>query len=259
VSGFTGVYDGLAHHATGTATGISGVVGDLNAHLALGAAFTNAPGGVATWAFGGDPNYHTATGPVPITINKATPLLNWPAPAPIAAGTPLSAAQLNATANVLCSFVYTPSAGTVLAEGTHSLSVAFTPADTINYNGASTSVNITVNAPANSSVQIVNPGSQSDFVGDDVRLQIKVNGGVASDTRGRGDDGERHGGKLRGTFTATGLPAGLRIEDDGEIRGRLTAAGNDRVTVTFTPLSGLAVATSFDWTVLPKPPKGRKG
>ena len=37
VTGFTGTYDGLPHRATGTATGISGIVGDLNAHLDLGA------------------------------------------------------------------------------------------------------------------------------------------------------------------------------------------------------------------------------
>jgi hypothetical protein len=243
VTGFTGTYDGLPHRATGTATGISGIVGDLNAHLDLGAAFTDAPGGTATWVFGGDPNYQAATGTAAIVINKATPVLTWPQPAAIAAGTVLSTTQLNATANVPGAFVYTPPLGTALAAGTHTLSVAFTPVDTVNYNHASASVTITVN-PAATDLVMANPGPQTDRVGDDVRLQILVTGGVRS---------HRHGGRLRGDYTATGLPAGLRIEDDGEIRGRLKTEGTYRVVVTFTQdRTGSSVSAAFDWTVLPR-------
>jgi hypothetical protein len=215
-------------------------VGDLNAHLDLGAAFTDAPGGTATWVFGGDPNYQAATGTAAIVINKATPVLTWPQPAAIAAGTLLSTTELNATANVPGAFVYTPPLGTALAAGTHTLSVAFTPAATVNYNNAAASVTITVN-PA-TALRIVNPGPQTDRVGDEVRLEIRVTGGVSNNS-GSGDGGE---------FKATGLPAGLRIEDDGEIRGELTMAGTRRVVVTFTPRNGAAVSTAFDWTVLPK-------
>jgi hypothetical protein len=52
---------------------------------------------------------------------------------------------LDATASVPGAFVYTPPAGTVLAAGTQTLSVAFTPTDNAAYNNASASVSIIVN------------------------------------------------------------------------------------------------------------------
>jgi len=84
-----------------------------------------------------------------LTVSKATPTITWANPAAITYGTALSATQLNATASVPGSFVYTPAAGTVLPVGTQTLSVAFTPADTANYNNASATVPLVVNAAAN--------------------------------------------------------------------------------------------------------------
>jgi len=72
-------------------------------------------------------NYTTASASVHVQVNKATPAITWPAPAPITAGTPLSGTQLNATANVPGALVYTPPAGTVLSAGSQLLSVSFTP------------------------------------------------------------------------------------------------------------------------------------
>jgi len=69
VSGYTGVYDGLAHGATGTATGVGGA--NLASGFNLGASFTNAPGGTANWSFSGGINYNDAHGTADITINKA--------------------------------------------------------------------------------------------------------------------------------------------------------------------------------------------
>src|SRR6185437_1854485 len=89
--------------------------------------------------------YNTASASVSLTVNKAEPVITWAAPAAITQGTALSAAQLNAAASVPGAFVYTPPASTVLAAGTQTLSVAFTPTDTGNYNDASASVSITVN------------------------------------------------------------------------------------------------------------------
>ena len=48
---------------------------------------------------------------------KATPTITWSTPADITYGTALSATQLNATASVPGTFVYTPAAGTVLNAG----------------------------------------------------------------------------------------------------------------------------------------------
>jgi RHS repeat-associated protein len=57
----------------------------------------------------------------------------------------LGPAQLNATANVPGTFVYTPSAGTALTVGSQPLSTVFTPTDTLNYTTATASVTVTVN------------------------------------------------------------------------------------------------------------------
>ena len=70
VSGYSGVYDGLAHGASGSASGVGGEI--LTSLLNLGAQFTNVPGGTATWSFAGDANYKTASGSVGIVIAKAT-------------------------------------------------------------------------------------------------------------------------------------------------------------------------------------------
>ena len=79
---------------------------------------------------------------------KTTPTISWAAPAAITQGTALSATQLNASASVAGTFVYSPAAGTVLATGTHTLTATFTPADTTRYNTATASTVLVVNAPA---------------------------------------------------------------------------------------------------------------
>jgi hypothetical protein len=92
-------------------------------------------------------DYSTATAAVQLTVSKATPVITWPTPAPINYGTPLGSTQLNATANVPGKFLYSPAAGTVLSAGTNTLQVNFTPTDGADYNNASASVPLVVNAP----------------------------------------------------------------------------------------------------------------
>src|SRR5262249_53741595 len=48
------------------------------------------------------------------TVAKATPTIAWLTPATVVFGAPLSGAQLNATASVPGTFVYSPAAGAVL-------------------------------------------------------------------------------------------------------------------------------------------------
>ena len=79
---------------------------------------------------------------------KTTPTITWPAPAAITQGTALSSTQLNATSTVPGTYVYNPAAGTVLAAGTHTLRVTFTPSDTTLYNTATASTSLTVKAPS---------------------------------------------------------------------------------------------------------------
>jgi hypothetical protein len=84
-----------------------------------------------------------------VQVVKATPTVTWHTPAPITYGTKLSATQLNATASANSlplpgTFSYTPPAGTVLAPGSQTLSVTFTPTDSTDYTTVSKSVTISV-------------------------------------------------------------------------------------------------------------------
>jgi hypothetical protein len=67
-------------------------------------------------------------------------------PSPITYGTALSATQLDATASVSGNFAYTPAAGTVPLAGTQTLSVTFTPTDSMNYTSVTATVPLTVNS-----------------------------------------------------------------------------------------------------------------
>jgi hypothetical protein len=87
----------------------------------------------------------TAHDSLTITAPPAsTPIITWNTPTPIQYGTALSAAQLNAAANVPGRFAYTPAAGTVLGVGSQKLAAVFTPSDTTAYSAATSSVQLTV-------------------------------------------------------------------------------------------------------------------
>ena len=90
-------------------------------------------------------DYSTAVSTVTLTVNSVTPTITWPTPAAIAYGTALSGTQLDATASVAGTFVYSPAAGTVLAAGAQTLSVTFTPTNTADYSTATATVTLTVN------------------------------------------------------------------------------------------------------------------
>ncbi len=104
----------------------------------------------------------------PVSMGKITPTITWTTPAPIAQGIALSATQLDATATVsgasiAGTFTYNPAAGTVLSYGSQTLSVTFIPSDTTDYQAASATVTLTVNAGA--------PSAQASFVGSDTTTQ----------------------------------------------------------------------------------------
>ncbi len=122
-------------------------------------------------------DYTTATATVTLPVAaKAVPVITWPTPAPVLTGTALSATQLDATATapggtsaLPGTFAYTPVAGTVenLA-GNQTLSVTFTPTDTLDYATATATVSLTVNAGTPSytfsNVQIVGGGYVTGIV-----------------------------------------------------------------------------------------------
>ena len=62
-------------------------------------------------------DYGSATDTVQLSVNKATPSITWANPADINFGTPLSATQLDASANVPGTFSYSSPVGTVLSAG----------------------------------------------------------------------------------------------------------------------------------------------
>lgn len=82
------------------------------------------------------------------TTSQTTPTITWANPAAITYPTPLSATQLNATANTAGTFVYSPASGTVLNAGTQTLNVTFTPTDGVNWTTATKQVTIIVNQAA---------------------------------------------------------------------------------------------------------------
>jgi len=89
--------------------------------------------------------YAAARYVVQLWVNMGKSEVTWQTPAPITYGTALSAAQLDATANLPGAFAYSPQAGTMLSAGNHELSVTFTPADTVNYAVVTKAVPLTVN------------------------------------------------------------------------------------------------------------------
>jgi hypothetical protein len=90
-------------------------------------------------------DYTTSTATVTLTVNQATPAINWPTPAAIPYGTALGAAQLNATSPVAGTFAYSPSLGTVLGAGLQTLKATFSPTDTPDYTSSTATVTLTVN------------------------------------------------------------------------------------------------------------------
>jgi type II secretory pathway component PulC len=79
---------------------------------------------------------------------QGIPIITWTNPGPIIYGASLTSNQLNATADVPGNFAYTPTNGTVLNAGTNTLSVIFTPTDTVNYVKVTNTASLVVsNAP----------------------------------------------------------------------------------------------------------------
>ncbi len=105
----------------------------------------------ATW--NGNGNYKLATATQTTITTKATPVITWATPAAINYGVALSTTQLDASSNVPGTLKYTPASGKILAAGTQTLSVTFTPSVKADYNTATDSVSLQV-LPAASTTTI---------------------------------------------------------------------------------------------------------
>jgi hypothetical protein len=166
-------------------------------------------------------------------IGKATPVLRWNAPAAITYGSALGSGQLNATASVPGTFVYTPPAGTVLPVGNNqTLSANFVPNDPANYNGGSVSTTINVLAgtgggtgtPAKLVItQTLARGTGSVVV---ATLTIADTGGTAA------QNVTLTSAKI-GTTSGTPIPLAL---------GTVNAGGSIQGTITFPAAVGVSGA-----------------
>ncbi len=141
--------DGYIDVAVGNSNGTSILYNSGSAQATLTQVILPAGTNQVTASFAGDIDYSaSSSSPVAISVAQALPTLVWTPAATVPYGTVLGSAQLNATANVPGTFMYSPPAGTVLAATTppykQTLTVTFTPTDTKNYLSGSASVVITV-------------------------------------------------------------------------------------------------------------------
>jgi hypothetical protein len=139
-------YDGTPHLAT-VGTSPAGLTGVAVTYTQNNVA-VDAPTGAGTYtvmASLNNPNASAPTATDTLTVNPAMPTITWANPADISYGTPLTATQLDATASVPGTFVYTPAAGTTLHAGQGQvLSIIFTPTDAIDYAPVTTTAMINV-------------------------------------------------------------------------------------------------------------------
>jgi len=89
-------------------------------------------------------DYSATTASEILTVNPVTPAITWATPAAITYGTPLSAAQLDATSTIAGTFTYFPAMGAVPTAGSKALTVIFTPTGTTNYSTTTASITLTV-------------------------------------------------------------------------------------------------------------------
>jgi hypothetical protein len=181
--------------------------------------------------YSGDSIYAGGTAALNQTVSKATPTITWTASAAITFGSALSSLQLDATASVPGSFVYSPPAGTVPPAGNgQSLSASFIPGDTTNYNMASaaTTINVTPAPPAADANLIVTKVLTRSGENIVVQLTIANTGGTAA------SNVSLTSVKL-GTTTAAPLPQSL---------GMIAGGGSVAATVTVPRSVGASGAAS---------------
>src|SRR5262249_33832165 len=173
----TATVNGVAVPGTFVYTPGAGTVPPTGQNFALSVTFT--PTDTA--------DYNTVTALSDVDVDPATPVITWPTPADIIDGTPLSATQLNATANVPGTFTYTPAAGTVLSPGQNqALGVVFTPTDLTDYNVTGATVFLNVNyGPAAKLAFLQQPIGTSSGTAISPAVRVAVRGSAGSPLPGR--------------------------------------------------------------------------
>jgi large repetitive protein len=178
----------------------------------------------ASWA--ANDVYAAATATQTTSAEKAASVITWATPAPVTYGTPLSATQLNATANVPGTFVYSPAAGKVLAAGVQSLSVKFTPTTTSDYTTVSDDVDLTVN-PVGTTTTITKNTPDPSTVGHAVTVDFSVTQAITNSTKPTGTVtvNASSGQSCSGTLSSGG---------SGSCKITLETAGSTTLTATYS-------------------------
>jgi hypothetical protein len=200
-------------------------------------------------------NFSTASATVTLTVGKATPAIIWPTPGAIISGTALSSTQLDATASVAGSFAYSPALGTVLAAGSQTLTVTFTPTDSNDYSTATGSVTLTVNqavptlsinasSVAFGSVNFGQPATQTLTLTSTGNVSVTVNSAAVAGT------GFTLSGATLPVTLAPGQTSTLGVEFNptvtGAATGTLTVSSTSSTNGTATvALTGTGTATSY--------------
>src|SRR6202044_713344 len=170
------------------------------------------------------PSYSPVTKTVQISVTQAAPVITWSNPANIVFGTALSATQLNATASVPGTLVYTPAAGNIPAAGTDTLSVTFTPTDTTSYSPVTVTVQLVVTKAA----PVITWSNPANITFGTALSATQLNATAS----------------VAGSFAYT--PAA----------GSIPAAGTDTLSVTFTPTDTTSYTTVTKTVQIPLPPAG---
>jgi hypothetical protein len=180
---------------------------------------------------GNESNYDITYIDAELTIIPATPTITWTAPAPIDNQTPLGSAQLDATANVPGTFVYSPAAGTVLSTGSQTLSVTFTPNDTTDDSTVDATVPLTVVA-ASAPVVTTQPSSQTASAGGTVEFTASASGGPSPTVQWQVNSGSG--------FTNVNLGGVYSLDATGDliISGATTTMSGYQYQAVFTNNSG---------------------
>ena len=199
-------------------TGLSGTQLDASASVPGSFVYTPAAGTIlgagsaqtlsVTFTPTDSVDYATVSDTVSINVKQAAPTITWATPAAITYGTALSSTQLDATASVPGTFVYSPAAGAIEAGGSDKLSVTFTPTDTVDYTTATASVMLQVNQ-ATPTITWATPAA--------------ITYGTALTGTQLDATATYNGATVAGTLTYT--PA----------KGAVLTAGSQTLSVTFTP------------------------
>jgi hypothetical protein len=178
-----------------------------------------------------DATFSTNPSASDVVTYQQLPVITWPAPKAIVYGTQLSGSQLDATANVAGSFVYSPAAGTILSAGQHTLNATFTPTDTVDYSIETVTVTLTV-FPGAVTVTLTSSANPT-FLSNPVTLTASLPAFASSET---GSMTFYSGSTALGTATISGGSATLTTTS--------IAAGSQPITAVYSGDANINPATS---------------